>query len=96
MQYCLIFLPAVSECSPPHLIFSLARGLTLAPSYGASVTVMGRLLDRGVFIVPYTCSAIVYTVSVLLTAQCKEYYRESGTLSVLLVAPFHRSRVQVS
>lgn len=48
---------------------------------------MGRLLDTGTFVLPYTISAIVYTVSILLTAQCKEYYRESLSFFLPFLTP---------
>lgn len=36
---------------------------------------MGRLLDRGVFLVPYTVAAVLYTLSVVLTAECTQYWQ---------------------
>ncbi|KAL7417054.1 major facilitator superfamily domain-containing protein [Mrakia frigida] len=46
--------------------------------------IMGRLFDTGTFIVPYTISALTYTVSVILIAQCKEYYQFVLCQGVLL------------
>ncbi|KAL7417060.1 MFS general substrate transporter [Mrakia frigida] len=59
-----------SSSSSIAWIGSLQYCLILLPA-----VVMGRLLDKGVFIVPYTVAALVYTASIVLTAQCKVYYQ---------------------